>query len=131
MKTIKINIPDNLSSEKEIFEIAKKLQQKSLSGHAKNKSVLRIGDNIDIKDIQTQIIITRVSDEKPILMVKCNVCDCEYSSDKPFYYFHNYGGIRKRNSVCSEDCRKFMLDNFGSRVSKSAKKLTNCINFFR
>jgi len=131
MKTIKINIPDNLSAEKEVFAIAKKLQQKALSGTGKNKEVLQIGDNIDIKDLETQIIITRVSTEKPIEMVKCNVCDCEYQNNMAFYYFHNYGGSRKRNAVCSDKCRQFMIDNFGVRIAKSASKLPNPINYFR
>lgn len=131
MKTIKISISDNLSEEKEIFAIAKKLQQKALSGNAKNKEVLRIGDNIDVKELQTQIIITRVSTEKPIEMVTCNVCNCEYQNNLAKYYFHNYGGKRQKRAVCSIECQNFMVENFGVRVSKSASKLAAPINYFR
>lgn len=131
MKTIKISIPDNLSEEKEVFAIAKKLQQKALSGNAKNKDVLRIGDNVDFKELQTQIIITRVSSEKPIEMVTCNVCNCEYQSNTAKYYFHNYGGKPQKRAVCSTECQNFMVENFGVRVAKSKSKLQSPINYFR
>ena len=123
MKKIEINIPDDLSPEKEIIAIAQKLQQKQLSGSAKNKSVLRIGDNIDIKEIQTQIIINRVSTEIPIIMIPCNVCNCEYDSKKSKYYYQNYGGAVRRNSCCSDECRNVVLNNFPSRTSLKKSKI--------
>jgi len=130
MKTIKIRIPDNLSGEKEAFAIGKQLAKKSLSGGGQNKDVKRLGNQIDVIDLQTTIIVERFSTEKPIIMQTCNVCNCEYQSDMAKHYYHNYGGKRVKRSVCSADCVQFMVDNFGARIQKSASKLPHPINYF-
>lgn len=130
MKTTKITIPDNLTPEQEAFAIGKQLAKKALSGGGQNKEVKRIGDEINIIDLSSQIIVTRASTEKPITMITCNVCNCEYQSDRVVYYYHNYGGHRTRRGVCSDDCRQFMIDNFGARIAKSASKLPAAVNYF-
>lgn len=129
-KIINIKIADNLNEQEEIFAIAKQLTQKHLSSGGQNKAVKRIGDEINITDLKTTIIIDRVSTEKPITMNTCNVCGCEYQSNVAKHYFHNYGGNRKKRFVCSTECQQFMIDTFGCRVSKSAIKLPNPINYF-
>lgn len=131
MKTIKIKIADNLTPAQEALEIGKQLTKKSLSGGGQNKEVKRIGNQLDVIDITTQIIVERVSTEKPIEMLKCNVCGCEYQSNMAKSYFHNYGGKRQKRNVCSDDCVSFMVENFGVRVAKSAMKLPHPINYFR
>ena len=130
-KVINIKIPDNLSDKDELIAIGKKLTQKHLSGGGDNKSVKRLGGGVDVKEITTTIVIERVSAEKPIELLKCNVCGCEYRSDMAKYYHHNYGGKRQRRSVCSDNCVQFMIENFGVRVQKTARKLPHPIDYFR
>lgn len=122
-KNITISIPDNLSPEKELITIAKKLSQKTLTGSGRNKEVLRIGTQVDFKELQTTITINRVSTEKPIEMVKCNVCGCEYQNNTAKFYYHNYGGRKKKVAVCSDECQKLVIELFGGRISKSKSKL--------
>lgn len=130
-KNITIKIADNLTGQQEVIAITKQLAKKQLSSGGQNKDVKRIGDEINITNLKTTITVERVSTEKPITMVKCNVCNCEYQSDSAKYYYHNYGGNRQRRSVCSNDCLNYVLDNFGDRVQLSARKLPNPINYFR
>lgn len=73
-KIINIKIADNLSEKEELIAIGKKLYQKQLSGVGRNKEIKRLGGGVDIKDLQTTIVIDRVSTEKPIELLKCNVC---------------------------------------------------------
>lgn len=130
MKKIEIKIDSDLTPEQEIYQIAKKLQQKQLSGHGRNQDKLRLGTEVNVNDIQTQIIITRVSKEKPLEYVKCNVCNSEYEKGKGKFYYHNYGGGNTRRAVCSEQCRTVMIDNFGARISKNSRSLANRQNFW-
>lgn len=130
-KTINIKIADNLTEQQEVIAIAKKLAQKQLSGRSDNKSVKRLGGGVDIKNLQTTIVIDRVSNEKPIELLTCNVCGCEYQSDMAKYYYHNYGGKNTKRGVCSDDCVQFMIDNFGVRVAKKASQLPRTIDYFQ
>lgn len=123
MKNIEIKIPDNLTPTEEVVFIAKKMTQKALSGNHKNKEILRIGTGIEVKDLQTQITITRVSKEPVIEMVKCNMCGCEYQNTTAIYYWHNYGGIPKKRAVCSEECRNNVIELLPGRTATSRNKL--------
>lgn len=129
-KHIKIKIDDNLTEQAEVLAIAKQLSLKQLAGNGVNKSIKRIGNQLDVKELVTTITIERVSKEKPICFVNCNLCGCEYQSDLGKAYFHNYGGNRKKKFVCSDNCRDIILEAFGSRVSISSSRLKHPINFF-
>ncbi len=122
-KDITIKIADNLTPQQEVVAIAKQLAKKQLSGGGQNKDIKRIGDELNIQHLKTTITIDRVSTEKPIIMLTCNVCGCDYQSDMTKHYFHNYGGKNTKRSVCSDGCQQFMIEYFGVRVAKSASKL--------
>lgn len=122
-KNIVISIPDNLSKEKEIIAIAKKLTQKTISGNGRNNENLRIGTQVDFKDLQTTITINRVSSDKPIEMITCNVCGCEYQNNTAKSYYHNYGGRNKKVLVCSNECADLIVGILGNRASKTKSKL--------
>ena len=104
-KPIRITIPDNLSKEDEVFAITKKLQQKALSGHGRQEDKKMIGDYNKVTDLTTTIIVERKSKEKPIEMVKCPDCGCEYQNDMFFPVYVNYGGKNKLLKYCSESCQ--------------------------
>ena len=122
-KNIVISIPDNLSEEKEIIAIAKKLTQKAISGNGISKENLRIGTQVDYRDLQTTITINRVSNEKPIEMITCNVCGCDYQNNTAKPYYQNYGGRVKKVSVCSNECVDLIVSVLGDRASKTKSKL--------
>jgi hypothetical protein len=122
-KHITITIDDNLTDKEESAQIAKKLLTRSLSGRGQNDDYKRIGAEVNIKHLETTITIKRVSKDKPIEMVTCNVCGCEYDKSKALYYFHNYGGAKTKRAVCSKGCQDFMIDTFGCRVAKTLNKL--------
>lgn len=121
MKNINIKIADDLTPEQEVYAIAKHLAKKSI-GTNKDKQK-RIGDVLEVKQLETTITVTRVSTERPIEMLTCNVCGCDYQSDRAKHYFHNYGGKRTKRNVCSDNCIEFMIENFGVRIAKTANKL--------
>lgn len=98
--------------------------QKQLSGSAKNKATALIGEGVEVIDLQTQITITRTSNEKPIEMVTCNACNCEYQNNAAVYYWHNYGGKPTKKAVCSTDCQEAVLSFLGNRAAKTRDKLT-------
>lgn len=123
MNKIEIKIPDNLTPEKEILAIAKKLQQKQLSSGAKSNVQNRIGTSVDVQHLQTQITVTRTSNEKPIEMVTCNVCNCSYQNNTAVYYWHNYGGNPKQVAVCSDTCQEAVIEFLGNRAAKTKSKL--------
>lgn len=123
MNKIEIKVPDNLTPEKEALLIAKKLQQKQLSGSGKSKDQLRIGTEVTVQHLQTQITITRTSTEKPIEMVKCNVCGCEYQNNTAVHYWHNYGGKPIQMAVCSTDCQDAVIEFLGDRAAITKNKL--------
>lgn len=124
MNNIEINIPDNLTPDKELLLIAKKLQQKQLSGSGKTKEQLRIGTEVTVQHLQTQITINRTSTEKPIEMVKCNVCGCEYQNNTAVHYWRNYGGKPKQVAVCSTGCQNAVIEFLGKRAAKTKNKLS-------
>lgn len=130
-KDVRIVIDDNLSEQEELLEIAKRLRQKSLSSSGISKQHKRIGNQVDVKSLETTITIVRKSKEKPIEFVTCNLCGCEYQSDLGKVYYHNYGGKRNKKKVCSDNCLNNILDALGNRASKSASKLPSPINFFK
>ncbi len=112
-KSIRITIPDNLSKEEEVFAISKKLQQKALSSHGRQEDKKMIGDYNQVIDLTTTIIVERKSKEKPIEIVKCPACSCEYQNDMFLPVFINYGGNKKKIKVCSESCQNDIIDVCG------------------
>lgn len=124
MAKIVVKIPDNLTKEQEIIAIAKKLHQKNVSGRGTNREQLKIGTEVKVLETETEILIQRVSHEKPIEFVNCPVCTINYQSNTASYYFTNYGGNVRKNPVCSKKCVQTMVDAFPGRVSANKKKLT-------
>ncbi len=121
-KSIRITIPDNLSKEEEIFAISKKLHQKALSSHGSQNDKKMIGDYNQVIDLTTTIIVERKSKEKPIEMVKCPACNCEYQNDMFLPVFINYGGNKKKIKVCSESCQNDIIDVCGEgRAAKTSR----------
>lgn len=119
MKKIDLQIPDNLTEAQEAVEITKQLNKRLLS--AKDKPLL--GNPVNVKDLQTQITVTRVSKENPITTHICNVCNTVYTSDTAVSYWHNYGGNLKQVNTCSTECRDFCLNMLGERAAKTKKGL--------
>lgn len=124
MKKIEIKIPDNLTPAQEAATIAKKLLQKQLIGVAQNKDQILIGQGVEVIELQTQITVTRVSKEKPIEMVTCNVCGCEYQNNTALYFWHNYGGNPRKTAVCSELCQSNVIELLTGRAAKTKARLT-------
>lgn len=62
MKKINITIPDDLTPQQEVLEIATSLRQNMLAGIGRNKDTARIGNEVNIQHLQTQITITRKDD---------------------------------------------------------------------
>lgn len=127
MKKIKITIPDNLSAAEETIAIAKQLQTKFLLGN----NVKKLGSGYEIKDLQTEIIVTRVPVEKPIKTLDCGVCSTtfETSLGKPLYI--NYGGNVRKNLYCCEECRNTVLNLCGEgRASIKKGGLKPIASFF-
>ena len=117
-KEITITIPDRLTSEQEILAIKKQLTTKMLSSSARDSSRKRIGDSVDIEYLETTITVKRKG-PKPIELLKCNVCGCEYQSDEFKAVFVNYGGPKRSIKVCCEECQDTLIDMCGQgRASK-------------
>lgn len=129
MENIVIKIPDNLSPIKEAALISKRLAQKALTTSGTSKEVLRIGNELNIKKLKTTITIERVSNEKPIQMIKCNVCGCEYQNNTSSHFYHNYGGAVKKVSTCSKECSETAIELIGNRASLKKSKIKP-FNFF-
>jgi hypothetical protein len=123
MKKIIISIPDNLTPLQEAAAIAKKMTQKALSGSSMNKGRARIGTEIKIKDLETEIVIKRVSSEPIIEMVECPVCNGEYQNNTAKFYYTNYGGNVRKKPVCSDICVNAMCDAFPGRISANKTAL--------
>ena len=121
-KSITITIPDNLSKEDEVFAISKKLQQKALSTHGRQDDKKMIGDYNKVIDLTTTIVVKRTSKDKPIEMVKCTVCGCEYQNDMFFPVYVNYGGQNKLLKFCSEKCQEDVIEVCGE--GRASKKRT-------
>lgn len=129
MRKIEIKIPDNLTQQEEVVAISKKLMQRSLTGSGASKEIKRIGTEVNIIDLHTQINIIRESKEPVIEMVKCNVCGCDYQNNTASFYWHNYGGNPKRVAVCSEKCVNAVVEYLGDRAATSKYKLKR-LKFF-
>lgn len=122
MKKIKLTVPSDVKDIDLGYFVKKRLEQKALSGHAREKFT-RIGDQVDILEDKIIIEITKKYKEPLITMLKCNVCNCEYQSNYFKKYFHNYGGRIKMVKVCSDNCVDTVLEYFGERVAISKSKL--------
>lgn len=110
MEKIKIEIPDNLSPEDEAILLAKILEKKLLPS-SNNK---KIGSGYEMKKLETQIIIKRVSIEKPVITRECKVCDNIFAQNAGRVLWVNYGGKRQKKYYCSDDCLDFVLNIVGS-----------------
>lgn len=129
MKKINIKIPDDLSPKEEALLIAQRLNQKMLAGHGRQMDKLRIGTQVDIKHLTTQITIERTGD-KPIEMVTCNVCGCDYQNNTYKGVWVNYGGERKEVKTCSENCGSALIDLCGIGRAAFKKKDLHPFRFY-
>lgn len=121
---IRIVIPHNLSNEEELIEINKRLTQKLLASSGRRVDHKRLGNQLDIQHLKTEITIERTG-EKPIEMVICNTCGCEYQNNLFKRVFINYGGINKTIKVCSDTCQDALIDICGTgRAAKKKKDLS-------
>lgn len=118
-KNLKIVINDGLTLDEEVIEIASKLKQKLLASNANQVDKKRIGDEYKISHLTTQITIERKG-LKPLELVPCNVCGCEYQNDMFKKVFVNYGGKNKIIKVCSENCQDDLISICG--IGRAAKK---------
>ena len=128
-KEIKITIPSGLSDREESFEIAKKLNQKLLASHGRQKDKIRIGNEVNLKYGTTTIVVKRDT-SNTIEFVPCNVCGCEYQNTEFKPVFTNYGGRAKKLKVCSEDCQNTLLDYCGTGRAAIKKKDLTPIRFY-
>lgn len=123
MKKIKIVIPDDLTPKQEIEEIAQKLTQKMLVSHGRQQDHKRIGNQVDVKDLKTEITIERKG-ESPVEYIKCNVCGCDYQSDTAKVIWTNYGGTARPIKTCSDICIDNMVSMLGEgRLNRKKSKL--------
>lgn len=129
-KPIKIVIAAGLTPMEESSEIAIKLRQKFLSGKGDQIDKKRIGDNIEISHLTTNIIIERKIDNL-IEYVKCNVCGCEYQNDLYKPVFTNYGGRVKIIKTCSNTCQEDLIEICGEGRAGKTKKQLIPIRLFR
>lgn len=124
-----ITIPDTLTDQEEKRLNSERLVQKQLSFHGNELNKLRIGNNLEVKNLTTQIIINRTG-EKPIEFIPCNVCGCDYQSNLFKIVFVNYGGKNKSIKVCSENCQHTLIEICGKgRAALKLKQLTP-VRFF-
>jgi hypothetical protein len=125
MKKIDIKIPDNLTTEQEVIQIAKRLTAKGLPSGRK-----LLGTGVEIRDMITQINIIRESTEKPIKTFTCSVCDTITDARAASYLWTNYGGRPKKKPYCSKECCQKVIELVGgSRVSIKRSGLKN-LTFF-
>lgn len=123
-KKITIKIADDLTPKQEAMEISKMLTQKLLAGNGNQVDKLRIGDQIDIKHLETEILIQRIG-ATPIEMITCNVCGHDYQSNLYKGVWTNYGGKTKEVKTCSDECAQSLISICGEgRASLKKKKLT-------
>lgn len=106
MKNIKIEIPANLSPEKEAIEIAKKLVNSNLMLGNNN---VKIGDgHLEVQSLNTIIEVKRIPKEP--LMCQCSICETHFEKPTGKKLFTNYGGKVKETIYCSEGCRKTIIN---------------------
>lgn len=112
-RKIKIVIPDDLSPIQEARLISQRLMQNMLASNGSQLDKKRIGDQVDIRHLTTEITIERKG-PKPIEMIACNVCGCEYQSDLFKPVIVNYGGKNKTVKTCSENCQTDLINLCGT-----------------
>ena len=128
-KKISITIPDDLTPMQEAAEISQRLNQQLLAGNGRQVDHKRIGDQVDIKYLTTEIVIKRVG-EKPIEFILCSICGIEYQSDLAKNVFHNYGGRTKKVHVCSETCQQTFISICGNGRAATKKSKLNPIRTY-
>jgi len=123
MNKIKITIEDGMTPIQEAERISQILRQKLLAGHGRQKDLKRIGDQVDVQHIETQIVVVRKG-EKPIELIKCPVCSCDFQNDLFFSVWTNYGGKNRQLKTCSSNCQSGLIEFCGEgRAAKSRLKL--------
>ncbi len=119
MEKIEIKIPQGLSKSQEAFMIGKILT-KNLLG---TKYCKEISAGYDIQHLQTQILITREPQEEVTVTRTCNCCQTIYDISIGITLYHNYGGLIKQMTVCSNECKDFVLLHFGDRITDKKKNV--------
>ena len=114
---IEITIPDNLSPQEELLEIAKHLGSKMLP---EGKTKL-LGTGYTIKHSETQITIKREAVEKPIVTYEC-YCGTVFEKGTGEKVYHNYGGNPKVLNVCSKDCQHNVITMCGDGRASAKRK---------
>jgi hypothetical protein len=120
-KEIVIQVPDNLTPEKEAILVSKELLKKAKL--LTDQSAKQIGDAIRIIEPETLIRVKRVITEKHITMCTCSVCGTIFQSNIGVPYWTNYGGNPRKKLVCAEECRATILSLFPDRTAPSRQKL--------
>ena len=124
MEKIEISIPEGLSKQEEALMIGKMLTQKILG----TKYCKQIGAGYEINHLETQIIITRNPTEEVTVTKQCNCCETIFDISIGIILYHNYGGLVKTMTICSNECKEFILCHFGDRISEKKRgkyKLNN------
>lgn len=116
MNKINIVIPDNLTPNQEVMEIAKLLGKKLLPSNQKY-----LGDGYEIKHLETQITIKRIATEKAIITHDCPVCKTTVEQSAAKVLWTNYGGKRKKHHYCSDNCRDYVSETLGLGRSSTSK----------
>lgn len=123
-KKVVIVIDEDLSPEQEAYEISKQLRENKLLGsNTSNQKLLDDGKKIKVKHLETQIVIKRVSKEKPAELLVCSVCQTQYEENLGFNYFTNIGGTVKKKITCSEQCADVIISLSPSRFSKKKSQI--------
>lgn len=113
MEKIKITIPDHLNPLQESLAIQKQLMK--MLGPLKSKKM--IGENLEVKHMETQIIINRVSFQKISKTSQCPICKTVFILKQGYRLYMNYGGLVQIKTCCKEECRNKFLSICGSRAS--------------
>lgn len=123
-KKVVIEIEDDLTPEQEVFAIATKLQQQHLLGSSSTaKKLIGSGHQTKVKHLETTITIKRVSKENPVVMINCSVCNTGFDTKLGVNYYHNYGGIPKKNQCCSDSCVDTVISINPERISKKKRQV--------
>ena len=115
-KKVIIEIPDDLTPEQEIFEIAKQLHsRKTLGTNSSTTKLIGNGSGIKLKHLETQIVIKRKSKEKAF---QCPVCETFFEKKLGCRYYHNFGGFIQSKIACSVPCTDLIISLNPNRISK-------------
>ena len=107
MNILTLELPDDLTPQEEAARIAGALLKHSLG-----KGQKLLAGEIEIKDLNTGLIIRRVP-KKSAPLVSCSVCKSLFDKKQGAVLWVNYGGIPKRLIYCTDGCRKQVLDVCG------------------